>query len=168
MTTILTERLVIVTCSEDISNVRSHVAWLNHPQVVKYSEQRHKNHSVKSQFDYIDSIKLPSMFMEIFFNKTIIGTITAHVDKYNSLADIGILIGDMSAWGQGLGTEAWKAMMDHLIGHGIRKIEAGAMESNIGMIRIFTKTGMREEGRRPGHFFHDNKYTDLVQYGKLQ
>ncbi len=44
-----------------------------------------------------------------------IGNINAYVDVENSVADVGIMIGERSAWGQGYGTEAWQAVCNYLL-----------------------------------------------------
>ena len=109
----------------------------------------------------------PNQYMEIHYGNALIGTISAHVDKYNSVANVGILIGERKVWGKGYGTEAWKAFCDHLLGNGIRKIEAGCMGINFGMVHVFRKTGMHEESSRSGHFQIGDELINLVQWARF-
>ena len=166
MTEIFTERLKLLR--PDLTperTIKTMVGWLNDPEVVRYSEQRHKIHTEESQQEYIQDG--PDVFREIYTNTSFIGTITAQIDRPNSVADVGILIGDKSAWGKGYGTEAWIAFCDHLFLHQIRKIEAGAMSTNVGMIKIFTKSGMTFEGFRDNHFICGDEVAHMVLWGKF-
>lgn len=156
------------------SELEQMVKWLNDPMVVQYSEQRHRNHTFRSQRDYCNSFLLPSQLRIIYWIEDPIGTITAHIDTNNNIADMGIMIGDTQVWGEGFGTEAWQAMMSYLFNHiGIRKIEAGCMDLNRAMVGIFKNSGMKKEGIRKDHFINSRSeggYTmcDLEQWGKFK
>jgi RimJ/RimL family protein N-acetyltransferase len=147
--------------------IQWNVDWLNDPEVTRYSEQRHTKHTVESQIQYIKSFDYPSRFMLIIYNENIIGSVTAHVDTNNDVADVGIMIGDKSVWGNGLGYEAWSLMCDSLLQNGVRKIEAGAMSENRPMIKIFRKYKMEYEGRRSEHFLLGKELVDMVLWGKF-
>jgi RimJ/RimL family protein N-acetyltransferase len=166
MNSIKTERLSLVRPIMTPSPIQWNVAWLNDPEIVRYSEQRHTKHTVEGQVQYIKSFDHPSRFLMMIFNDQIIGTMTAHVDEANSVADVGIMIGDKAMWGKGLGFEAWKGLCDHLLENGVRKIEAGAMSENRAMVAIFRSYKMVYEGRRFGHFQLGKDICDLVQWGK--
>ena len=110
----------------------------------------------------------PHKYMEIRTDNTIIGTITAHVDPYNDVADVGIMIGEKNLWGNGYGPEAWQAFCDYLLGNGIRKVECGCMSINFGMKHICRKTGMNYEGRRFAHFLVGEDTVDMLYFGRFQ
>jgi RimJ/RimL family protein N-acetyltransferase len=94
-----------------------------------------------------------------------IGNISAYVDKFNQVADVGILIGEKACWGKGSGSEAWKAVLDFLIFElKLRKVTAGTMSLNQGMINIALKCGMKEEGRRKSQFLYNGSEADLVMF----
>jgi [ribosomal protein S5]-alanine N-acetyltransferase len=164
---IVTRHLTLTPPSSD--SVPKVVEWLNDAETMRYSEQRHRNHSV--DFQQIHILMMTgnqNKYMEIHYGDALIGTICAHVDEPNSVADVGILIGDRKVWGKGFGTEAWQAFCDHLLGNGIRKIESGAMAINFGMINIFRKTGMHEEGKRSDHFLVGNELVDMTMWARFQ
>lgn len=171
---IVTERLTL-SPFYNATSVSHQVRWLNDPDIVRYSEQRFKKHTLKSQLAYAASFDWPDLFMEIRFKKPEnelealpIGTVTAFVDRNNNIADLGLLIGAKTQWGKGLGTEAWVGVRDYLFKTlKIRKIEAGMMHLNMGMIGVCLKSGMKEEGRRLAHFSLDGTYCDLVMYGQF-
>lgn len=163
MTVIVTKRTMLVPFSGHFADVRTMVSWLNDKDLMKYSEQRHRKHDYHTQIRYIESFIEPSLFRIIVTNSdhlNIIGTITAHINKHNRVADIGLLIGNKEKQGKGYGTEAWVALMAHLFGTGILKVEAGCMEYNIGMLNIFKKSGMHREGTREHHFIFSGDNRD--------
>lgn len=146
------------------------VSWLLDPIVVKYSEQRHKIHTVQSQLDYWKSpaTVAPSAVWIIHLDTGPIGSISATVDEMNEVADIGILIGDRNQWLKGYGFSAWSTVCDVLLATKVRKIEGGCMSLNYGMRSIMEKYGMQLEGRRREHFRIGNHLDDCVFYGKLK
>ena len=161
-----TARLRIVPFSEDYLTPR-YVAWLNDPVVVRYSEQRHRRHTIESCRDYWRSFAgTAHQFWAILVSESHlghIGNINAHVDEKNRLADVGILIGEKTVWGQGYGLEAWSAVCKHLLDEeGMRKVTAGTMAVNEGMLRIMERSGMAADGRRLRHYLFEGKETDII------
>jgi ribosomal-protein-alanine N-acetyltransferase len=161
-----TPRLRIIPFSEEYLTPR-YVGWLNDPMVVRYSEQRHKKHTLESCRQYWQSfIDSP----HIFWTMTAIepplghiGNMNAHIDTVNSVADVGILIGDRTVWGKGYGLEAWVAVCNYLLRDvGIRKVTAGTIAANKGMLRIMEKTGMVADGRRIRQGIIDEREEDII------
>ena len=147
-----TPRLRIVPFSEKYLTPR-YVGWLNDPVVVRYSEQRHRKHTLESCRQYWQSfIDSPHIFWAVTAvdpSLGHIGNMNAHIDAVNSTADVGILIGERTIWGNGYGLEAWVAVCHYLLRDvGIRKVTAGTIAANKGMIRIMEKAGMVADGRR--------------------
>lgn len=164
---IYTERLTLRPFSErDLTP--EYVAWLNDPEVVRFSEQRHKTHTLESCREYMESFDdSPNHFWAIGRTlrpdgNALIGTMTAYVDQDNNVADLGIMIGDKPVWGQGLGTEAWKAVCAQLFADGVRKVAAGTLETHHAMRAIFRKAGMEDDGRRVGQTLWQGKEVDVV------
>lgn len=150
-------------------DITREVIWLNDPYVMKYSEQRHRKHTIGSQISYICSFGRDGLLYGIRREGYLIGSITASFDRHNGIANVGILIGDVFYWGQGFGSEAWGAFTLHLFkDYGIRKVEAGCMATNSSMIAIAMKNGMSVEGRKLNHFkMEDGKLVDRVELGKF-
>lgn len=142
------------------------VDWLNDSLLMKYSEQRHKTHTIKSQIDYIHSLVEPHQYRKIVCNGIYIGTISAIIDVQNRVADVGILI-CRGLGGLGHGTKAWRLFCGELSDLKVRKIEAGCMAKNTAMIRIFEKNSMRLEGTRRYHFQTSEGYDHMLLYGML-
>jgi len=145
---------------------QTYVAWLNDPDVVRYSEQRHKIHTLESCAAFVASFDQSPSYLWAIVQKSDgqhIGNIHADIDPNNGVADVAILIGARETWGQGYGLEAWNGVLDWLQAQqDIRKIVAGCMRSNTAMHGIMIKSGMTDDGQRPNHYLLDGNPEDLV------
>tara|TARA_R110002074_G_scaffold165031_1_gene324989 strand:- start:1012 stop:2694 length:1683 start_codon:yes stop_codon:yes gene_type:complete len=161
-----TSRLVLQPFPDDLLT-DTYVGWLNDPDVVRFSEQRHMTHTLESCRDFIASFTGTPHGLWAIRDKTRglchIGNISTEVDSQTATGDIRILIGDRAAWGTGLGAEAWMAVMAHLFDDlGLAKVTAGTLAGNTGMLKIMEKSGMRETHRRPGPTPIDGRVMDMI------
>ncbi len=161
-----TQRLNLEPFSERYLD-RGIVDWLNDPEVMRYSDNRHSTHTLETSHAYLTSFTdTPNYYWAILHQGAtdiMIGSITAYVDVNNSVADIGILIGDKRYWQGGYGSEAFAGVVDWLITRRrIRKVTAGTMAVNTGMLGIMRKVGMREEGRKERYFLLDGHEIDKI------
>jgi RimJ/RimL family protein N-acetyltransferase len=163
-----TERLTIVPFAEEHLTAR-YVGWLSDPEVVKHSEQRYRKHTLDSCRSYWESFEgSDNHFWAIVAKDTAlghIGNINAYVETRHAVADIGILLGERAVWGHGYGTEAWRAVMRFLFRtREMRKLTAGTLSTNAGMLAIMTRSGMLPDGKRERQYVYDGKEVDVV-YG---
>ena len=163
-----TPRLRLTRFDESLLTSR-YVAWLNDPEVVRFSEQRHIRHSIDSCRDYVHSyIGSPHRLWALVTRdgqSRHIGNINAYIDVPNRVADVGILIGERSAWGHGFGTEAFSTVCAYLLTQlHMRKVSAGAMAGNRAMIAIMDNIGMQPDGVRIGQLLLDGEPTDVVHF----
>ena len=108
------------------------IDWLNDKNLMRYSEQRFFKHSkVSCMKFYLDNLRNKNLYYAIFDENRHVGNIRAVIDKFNTIADISILI---AYQGKGYGNIAWKKMMNILLKSGVRKITVGAMIVNKAMI----------------------------------
>ncbi len=161
-----TERLRLEPFTEAFLGPR-HVGWLNDPDVVRYSGQRLRAHTMESCREYLESFDTsPGLLWAIVVAEGEIGhigNIQADIDATNNIADLAILIGEKEVWGRGYGAEAWVAACDWLLGPGgLRKVFAGTMTENKAMLSIMEKAGMVEECRRRKHFLWEGREVDVV------
>jgi [ribosomal protein S5]-alanine N-acetyltransferase len=83
-------------------------------------------------------------------------------------AEMSIIIGDKSCWGQGIGNEACKLICDHGFRQmNLSRISCGTFETNISMIKIAQYLGMKEEGRRRNAAYKNGKFLDVIEFGIL-
>jgi RimJ/RimL family protein N-acetyltransferase len=144
-----------------------YVRWLNDPLLMRYSEHRHRSHTIESCRDYMRSFEgTPNYFWAVVAhdeNLGHIGNMNAYVDTLHSVADVGILIAEASARGQGFATEAWLGGCDYLLRvAGIRKVTAGTIEPNAAMLKVMERSGMAEDGRRIRHYLWNGQEVDII------
>lgn len=163
---IKTSRLIIEPFKESCLR-KGIVEWLNDPEVVRYSDQRHRVHTIETSRAYLESFaESANGYWTISLREmpeTMIGSLTAYVDLPNAVADVGILIGDKRYWRGGYGSEAVTGLIDWLfVRRGMRKVTAGTMEANTGMLGIMRRVGMHEEGRRKRYYILGSREVDMV------
>jgi RimJ/RimL family protein N-acetyltransferase len=147
-----------------------YLCWLNDKEVVKYSNQRFIEHNYLNAQKYLESFsQTNNLFLSIRLssNQQIIGTMTVYFTFHNT-ADIGIMIGDKSLWGKGYGKDAWVTMISWLENElKIRKITAGTIESNKGMLKLLKESKMSLEATRKNHEIIDNHPEDVLYFCKF-
>lgn len=161
--TLFTEDLILLPATTASEH---QVSMLNDPSNTRFSEQRHRTHSRQSCQEYLDTFNGHVWEMQFGKTKSFVGMISAGIDEVNNVAEMSIML-DYYDQNLGYGTQAWEVVCDWLFQSGIRKIEAGTMAVNTGMIRVLEKLGFSVEGTRPKHFLLDGKEVDLVYFGKL-
>lgn len=149
----------------------AYVGWLNDPQVVRYSNQRFRRHDRASCADYVASfVHTDNLFLSVArtVDGVAIGTMTAYLSRHHGTADVGILIGDRSAWGQGLGQEAWNAMLAWLeASPGMRKLTCGMLDCNLAMRRLAERSSMALEATRRAQEVVDGQPRDILYFARF-
>jgi [ribosomal protein S5]-alanine N-acetyltransferase len=149
-----------------------YIAWLNDAEVVRFSNQRFIRHDHSSCLRYFQSFKeSDNFFVSIcrLDDGSPIGTLTAYISTQHQTVDVGILLGDKSVWAQGYGQEAWNLMTHWLLYDrgGLRKLTAGTLACNYGMIKLMERSGMKLEAIRYRQEIVDDCPTDIVYYSRF-
>ena len=79
-----------------------------------------------------------------------------NIDAIRREAEIGITIGDRSCWGQGLGVDAVRTLVRHILRlTGFRRVYLKTLDWNVRAQRCFERAGFRHCGRsrRGGNSF---------------
>lgn len=125
---------------------RQYLSWLNDPVVVRYSNQRFSAHTKTMADHHLQSFQnSTNLFLMISIKEELkkIGTMTAYIHLEHQTADLGILIGEKQIWGKGYGLDAWITVIDWLFKEiHLRKVTAGTLACNIGMLNIMKRSGM--------------------------
>lgn len=149
----------------------NYINWLNDSQVVKYSNQRFMQHNVDSCSAYLQSFKnTENLFLAIHLEEDnrFIGTMSAYFSIPHKVVDIGLMIGDRSYWGKGLGQEAWEMLMDYMLEtKKVRKVTGGTLSCNLGMVNIMKKAGMQSDGERIKHELVNDSPMDILYFAKF-
>lgn len=150
----------------------AYLGWLNDAEVVRFSNQRFRRHDAASARTYLNSFEgTDNLFLAIRAMEgwRMIGTMTAYVDDRHGTADLGLLIGERAVWGQGFGLAAWQLLSNALLAcPDIRKVTAGTLGCNVGMLRIMKRSGMVAEGVRHQQELVDGEPQDMYLYGRLR
>lgn len=148
-----------------------YVGWLNDPDVVKFSNQRFRRHDRESCLRYQASFEgTENLFMNVrrLSDGRSIGTMTAYVARHHGTVDVGIMIGDQSVWGLGYGQDAWNTLTSWLLGReDIRKLTAGTLACNFGMIKLMERSGMSLEAVRKAQEIVEGRPVDILYYAKF-
>lgn len=146
------------------------VNWLNDKELMKYSEQRHIEHTKQTQLSYLNDnfsgTANQSRYWYVILNDNergikndLIGSITGHVfkrghslrprSKTPSFAawkdrlsvNIGIMLGEQH--GHGYASEALSAVVNYYSDTGIKHMEVGMMPDNEAMVKLAKTCGFK-------------------------
>lgn len=147
---------------------QAYVDWLNDPLVNRYLESRFAVADEQGTRQFVRRmLEDPSVLFlgirSVALGRHVGNIKLAPIDRHHGLGEIGILIGDRSAWGRGIASAAIEQLAriarDEL---GLRKLTAGCYGSNAGSARAFQKAGFEMEGRRTRHFLSEGQPEDLL------
>ncbi len=148
--------------------------WMNDTEITRYLESRFSSHSVEDLDNYISKLQgdKDNVFLAIITKSSDqhIGNIKLGPINWNhGRAEIGLVVGDKSYWGKGVGTEAIRLVTNYAFNDlNLHKLTAGCYSVNIGSGRAFEKAGFVQEGCRKDHCHLDDKYIDLILFGLVR
>ena len=96
----------------------AYLGWLNDPAVVRHSDQRFYSHTRETSLAYLETCRAAGgLFITIHTKnaRKYVGTMSVHFSPMHETADMGILIGDKTCWGAGVGSDAWSTLMSFLV-----------------------------------------------------
>jgi RimJ/RimL family protein N-acetyltransferase len=154
-------------------------AWLNDPEVRRHLALVYPMSEVLEERWFEDQLKLEPALQAFVIEAARIGGeadwnpvgVTAwHViDWRNRTGELGIVIGEKSAWNAGIGTDAVRT----LVRWGFRELNLNraflrVFEDNAAAIRCYEKVGFRHEGRLRQDRYQDGRYLDTLLMGVLR
>jgi RimJ/RimL family protein N-acetyltransferase len=106
-------------------------------------------------------------FFAVYYEDEFIGTLKiGHISLYNSIADMGFLIGNKNHAGKGFGTEILRMGCRYAFEQiGLRKLEGGCFASNIAANKMFLNAGFKPEGVLRKKLKLGNIFDDHNLYG---
>ena len=149
----------------------TYLGWLSDPEVTRFSNQRFNAHTPESCTAYLASFTgtVNSFLMiERLADCRHIGTATVYRNTHHGTADIGLMVGETSCWGQGYGREAWQGVLEFLLAEpGTRKITGGTARPNQAMVRIMEQSGMELEAVHSCQELIEDQPVDLLYYARF-
>lgn len=130
-----------------------YVSWLEDPDVNMYLETRFSRQTLASVRDFVSGmIDGPTNYLfaiiEIRSGSHIGNIKVGPINRHHRFADVSYFIGDKACWGRGYATEAIKlaarVAFERL---GVRRLQAGLYEGNVGSARALEGAGFAYEAR---------------------
>ena len=154
---------------DDVS--QAYIGWLNDPAVTRFSNQRFRTHTRESCEAYRASFAgTANLFISIreAAGDRAIGTMTAYRNEHHGTCDVGIMVGERRYWGGGYGQEAWDLLTTWLLVQGkVRKLTAGCLAPNLGMVKLMERSGMTREAVRKDHEIVEGIPQDILLYSRF-
>ncbi|HYI49020.1 MAG TPA: GNAT family N-acetyltransferase [Allosphingosinicella sp.] len=151
----------------------AYLGWLADPEVNRYLEVRFSPQG-RAEAEAFVAAMLDSERDLLFGIHSIalgrhVGNIKlGPIDRNHGLGEIGIMVGDRSAWGQGIAPSAIRRVTAIAKSElGLRRLSAGCYASNVGSRKAFEKAGFAVEAMRPQHYLLDGKAEDALLLGKI-
>ncbi|MBN1793544.1 MAG: GNAT family N-acetyltransferase [Candidatus Omnitrophica bacterium] len=159
----------------NVSDVNErYLGWMNDSEVTRHLLCDAEKWTLGKLKKYVKKMKKDpnSIFFGIFLNanETHIGNLKiGSIDYRNNFADIGLLIGERTMWGQGYASEAIRLAVDFSFNTlNLHKLTASVLSINIGSVRVFQKCGFSIEGKREKQYFYDGDYQDSILFGIIK
>ena len=151
----------------------TYLGWLNNPEVNQYLETRWEEQTLEKINAFVQDVRESShsILFAIVFEGRHVGNIKiGPIHPIYRYADISYFIGDTTAWGKGIATEAVR-----LVTHfgfttlGLHRCQAGVLAPNVGSRKALERNGYRQEATyRQKTFIHrGDAYVDSYFYGIL-
>lgn len=144
--------------------------WLNDKEVCKENSHGRVHNTLEMTRNYVLSVdKAENIAVFAIIAKDgnqHVGNISlGNISWKNKSGEISILIGEKDYWGKGLGTEAYRLVIDY----GFRMLDlhrlySGMTVRNIGMAKVAQNVGMSFEGTSREAFFKDGEFIDIAHY----
>jgi RimJ/RimL family protein N-acetyltransferase len=151
-----------------------YASWLNDPVVNQYLECRfHRFQAVELKRYIRETNRDGRHFLFGIFLKSDgshVGNIKiGDVDPYHRVANLGLVVGERSAWGRGIGTEAVVLATRYAFRElKLVSVYAGIYENNIGSLKAFLKAGWTEAGRLKRHRRCGNRWVAEIMVERLR
>ena len=146
--------------------------WLNDKEVCKDNIWEINDNTVEKISKYVgtaDKSDTDAVFAIITLdgNKHV-GNVGLSISWENNSGEISILIGEKSAWGKGIGGEAYRLVIGYAFKTlGLHRLYSRITARNKAMIKVAEKAGMLFEGVAKESYCKDGEYLDVVKYGML-
>lgn len=157
---------------DDISE--KYVGWLNDPVVCRDNSHGSVRNTLARTTSYVESVQnsetTKAFAIRLKATAEHVGNVSLQkIDSVNRSAELAILIGEKAAWGLGVGTDAYRLLIDHGFKElRLNRIYSGQTTRNSAMIRVCEKVGMTKEGVLRQAMLKNGEYLDVVIYAILR
>lgn len=149
------------------------VRWLNDPEV-REGLATFRPLSLAAEYAFLDSLAKAEDRVVLGIVERATGSLVGAcgldtIFWKDRRAVFGICVGEKSRWGQGLGREATRLMLDHAFGTlGLNRVELHVYAFNARAIRTYQALGFVHEGTLREHHFHEGRFVDSLAMAVLR
>ena len=149
-----------------------YLKWMNDKKVQKFTEQRHKKHSIKSITSFVKEKKRSKneILYGIFTkkDKLHIGNIKLGPTNFrHKTSEISYFIGNRNFWNKGYASRAIKEIIIIAKKKRLKKLTAGFYKENIASKKILEKNNFKLEAIFKSQFKIKDRRTDGIVYGLI-
>jgi RimJ/RimL family protein N-acetyltransferase len=132
------------------------VKWLNDKEITKFSEQRLKKHTVKSQKKFLlGKIKAEnSKLFQIFYKNQFVGLVElGFIDRFHKICEVMYFLGNKNYWGKKIATTAVSLAIKYAFKNlGMHKVYAGTYGKNKSSQKVLKNNNFKLVGVMKNHF----------------
>jgi len=153
---------------DDVS--KTYLSWLHDPEVTRYLAVHHSPPAnLDALRDWVESFDQKNKFIWGIFEATTqehVGNATIYsVDRRNSRAHLGYMIGNREFWGRKVLLQCLPPIFDFAFDQLLlHKLTAAVDVRNISSVISLKKLGFVKEGRFKEHIYEEGKYFSAVHY----
>jgi RimJ/RimL family protein N-acetyltransferase len=149
----------------------TYLGWLNDPEVNRYLETRFLPQTQEALQGYWqahrDDPASPWFAICLVGDGRHIGNIKLdNFDWVNRTCELGLLLGDRSYWGKGVGTEVMRLTLRYAFDQlNMRKVVLAVYSNNPGAVKLYEKVGFQREGCLRAQIYSKGEYIDKYYMG---
>lgn len=148
-----------------------YVSWLNDYEVTKFTEQKHCKSTLEIIKDYVKRLYFSEndLLFGIYYGEKHIGNMRLGLIDFENLnAEVGFLIGEKNFWSKGITSKCLKTIVQYAINNlGLKKINSGYYENNLGSAKVLKKCGFVIEGIKQSNVIFEKKRINYIIVGYI-
>lgn len=170
----LSGKMIYLRALETDDLTDRYLQWLNDEEVCSGNGHAIFPNSRARMRNYLDSVhhSTSAVVLAIVAHKgdRHIGNASLQdIDWVSRSAAFAILIGDTRYWGQGIGLEVGRLIVQFGFERlNLNRVHCATPENNRAMQKLAATLGMEREGLRRQAFYKAGRYLDVVEYGVLR
>ncbi|MCX6723040.1 MAG: GNAT family protein [Candidatus Staskawiczbacteria bacterium] len=167
------QKIYLRTIDENDLN-EEYQSWLNDEEVCHFNSHHRFPNYKENMLDYYSNIikTKNNIILAVIDkkNEKHIGNIALQEINYiDRSAELAIIIGNKDYWGKGIGEEAGQLIVTHgFKTMNLHRIYCGTSKENIGMQKLASKLGFKQEGISRDALFKNGHFQDVVNYSLLE
>jgi UDP-4-amino-4,6-dideoxy-N-acetyl-beta-L-altrosamine N-acetyltransferase len=152
------------------SDLRRCVKWFSDPGIIRFLARNSAVTMAEEERWFRDyERRTDEQIFAIEVAGVHLGNIGLHkIDRAHRRAEVGVVVGETSAWSKGYGTDAMRTVLRYAFGPlGLNKVSLDVLEYNDRAIRIYERLGFRREGIHREDVYKDGRFVHVIRMSLL-